>query len=134
MPIPWKDEFSVNIKEIDDQHKQFIEILNKLYDALEKLKIKSELGKILNELIEYAELHFSTEENYFDQCHYENSDEHKEEHRKIKEKLADFKKQYQDEKIEITSDFVDFVEDWLVDHLESQDQKYVKCLNKCGIV
>ena len=32
-PFKWKDSFSVGIKEMDDQHKDFFDILNRLGEA-----------------------------------------------------------------------------------------------------
>lgn len=133
MPIQWNDSYSVNVKEIDEQHKKFIEILNQMYDFIYAQKDKLEIRKILDQLTEYANLHFKTEEGYFDKFNYENSVEHKEEHKKLKNQVVDFYKKIESGQVEISLELLNFLENWLVDHLEIQDQKYVKCFNDHGL-
>jgi len=88
MVLEWKDEYSVNVKEIDEQHKVFLKILNNLYVAINNYSIDKELTKILEELVDYTKLHFSTEEKYFEQFNYSHTEEHKEEHKELIEKSS----------------------------------------------
>ena len=133
MPIKWDISHSVNVKEIDEQHQHFIRILNHLYEAVSHATDQKELKVILDELVTYTDLHFKTEEKYFDKFHYENSAEHKDEHAKLREKVADFYKKYEEGKAEISVELLDFLEDWLVEHLDVQDKKYIDCFNKNGL-
>lgn len=130
--IEWKDDYSVNVKEIDNQHKHFVGIINQLYEAVQN-QATDKLDNILADLASYAEEHFSTEEKYFDQFNYENSAEHKEEHRKLKQKVSEFVNDKSDDKLGVCFNLLDFLEDWLVDHLAEQDQKYSKCFNDHGL-
>jgi len=133
MPIQWTKENSVNVKELDEQHKQFIGILNSLYDAVYHVENRNQLKDILDKLTNFANLHFKTEESYFDKFNYENSEEHKIEHAKLKAQVAEFYKKFEDGKAEITVELLDFLEDWLVDHLGIQDKKYTDCFNNHGL-
>jgi len=133
MPIPWSKKISVNVKEIDDQHKHFLGILNNLYDAIYKIKLKEKLGELLNELSDYTDIHFATEEKYFDQFHYDLADEHKKEHNQLKAKVAQFNERFKTEGEDVAAELVDFLEDWLLDHLENQDKKYSKFFNEQGL-
>lgn len=133
MPIKWDISHSVNVKKIDGQHQQFIQILNKLYESVSRGTEQKDLKVILDELVAYTDLHFQTEEKYFDKFNYENSTEHKAEHKKLREQVADFYKKFEEGKVEISIELLDFLEDWLVDHLDGQDKKYVECFNKNGL-
>ena len=136
MIIPWKEEYSVKVKEIDDQHQYFIKILSDIYTSITEKKKEREILDLFKELSNYANLHFKTEEKYFDQFNYELADEHKEEHRKLKNEIKKFNKRYQKDSkktFEITTELIDFLENWLVDHLANQDQKYVKCFSEHGL-
>lgn len=64
--VQWSEKLSVGIKEIDDQHKHFIGIVNKLHESVEKGDVTDELDKIFVELNDYAAFHFETEEKYFE--------------------------------------------------------------------
>ena len=62
----WNLQYSVHSDEIDDQHKRFFEIINELYDLLDKKPIELEPFLILiTHLGDYAFYHFATEEGYF---------------------------------------------------------------------
>jgi len=135
--IKWDNKLSVNVEEIDEQHKNFINILNKISNAVNKKNIAEDLEKFLNELILYANFHFSTEEKYFDKFNYEGSKEHKAEHQQIKNKIKEFvsKKESKNADIYIVYfDLLDFLADWLVNHLKNMDMKYIKCFNDNGLV
>ena len=132
--IAWTSDMSVGVKEIDDQHKQFIQIMADFYTAFGENKAQLEMESILNRLIEYAILHFETEEKYFDKFNYEFKDEHKKEHAELEEKVLVFQERFQKEGTGIVAEFMDFLIDWLVNHLEAQDQKYVKCFHDNGLV
>lgn len=131
--IAWTAEMSVGVEEIDNQHKQFIQIMSDFYDAFNKGKVKEELAAILERLIKYADFHFKTEEKYFDKFNYEFADEHKAKHRDLENKAFIFKDRFEEEGIAIVEEFMEFLTDWLVDHLETADQKYVKCFHDHGL-
>ena len=136
MPLVWKDEYSVGVKELDDQHKKFVGILAKLFGALnhESGEVKKEIVfGIFGELAEYANIHFATEEKYFDQFKYEEAEPHKKEHRIFEEKIVQLKGQYLNNELSTTFDLVDYLEDWLLDHLASMDKKYTNCFHDNGL-
>lgn len=133
MAIQWNESHSVNVKEIDEQHKNFIRILNKMYDLVYQKIDQAKLKIILDELVAYAEKHFYTEEVYFDKFNYEHSQEHKEEHSKLKSQIKDFYKRFEAGEAEISTELLDFLENWLVDHLDIQDKKYINCFNEHGL-
>src|SRR6266542_4968700 len=60
----WKNDCSVGIKELDDQHKSFFEIINRLGEAAGGNKGAEVVGPVLQELKEYSRYHFTEEENW----------------------------------------------------------------------
>lgn len=60
--FPWNENFETGIFLIDEQHKQLINILNKLAEHLAYRSNEVILNKVFNELAEYADYHFKTEE------------------------------------------------------------------------
>lgn len=129
MAIVWFDIYEVGIKEIDDQHKHFVEKLNELYLSIGE-KDPKKYKIILHDVVSYALEHFATEEKYFDQFKYEGASEHKAEHAKLLRDLSKFTK---DEDIKLGFDFLDYLESWLHEHLAQQDQKYVQHFRKHGL-
>ncbi|MFC1535259.1 hemerythrin domain-containing protein [Thermodesulfobacteriota bacterium] len=72
--MKWKKEFSVDIKELDNQHKKIIEILNHMFKLKGKGKNEKEIEKVLGNLHEYIKEHFRTEEEYMLKHHYSGYD------------------------------------------------------------
>ena len=134
MLVQWTDDLSVGVKEIDEQHQIFLEILNDLCDTSCVLHSAPEITSILRQLSTYASFHFATEEKYFDKFGYELATEHKEEHKKMLAKVAEFNKRFETEGDAILTELLDFIEDWLIDHLSVQDKKYTKCFNEHGLI
>ena len=138
MAIKWKQKYSVKVKEIDEQHKELISTMNHLYDVIYHNKKDKSLKSILAELVNYAELHFETEEKYFEQFAYELSEEHKKEHDDFRTKIGDFVKELssvkdQEHERELSFSLIDFLQEWISDHLMEQDQKYVECFTSHGL-
>jgi len=133
MKIDWKEEYSVGIKEIDDQHKYFISLLNNLYNAIVEGKSREELKVLFRSLSDYAEKHFATEEKYFDEFNYEGAAEHKRKHQEMRDEIEKIKNMDEEKEIDFYGNIVYFLKDWLEDHLEKMDQKYKECFSKHGL-
>jgi hemerythrin-like metal-binding protein len=134
MEIKWKDEYIVGIKEIDDQHKYFIALLNDLYNAVCSNKGRQELNDLFQELSNYAEKHFATEEKYFDEFNYDGAEEHKMKHQEMRDEIKKIENQKAGNEIDFYGNIVYFLKDWLEDHFEKMDQEYEECFTKHGLV
>ncbi|MCK5032280.1 MAG: hemerythrin family protein [Calditrichia bacterium] len=131
--IKWSDEMSVNIKEIDDQHKKLIEIINNLFIAMLEGKAQDIINKTVDELINYAEYHFSTEENYFEKHNYPGFHSHKIQHSYYKDEILNYKQELLNGKSTVPTDVFNFLKDWLTEHIMNSDKKYSKYLNNKGV-
>lgn len=131
--IKWIEEYSVGVKKIDDQHKALVKLLNDLFDAMSVGKANDVLGEIINKMANYAQLHFSTEEKYFDDFDYEFSEEHKNEHRKFIEEVAGFKKGFDAGNIVLSMEVFQFLKNWLTRHILVSDHKYVRYFKEHGL-
>ena len=134
MLIKWKEEYSVNVKEIDEQHQHLISMINQLYKNISNVSLDEILlAQTLDELIEFAKNHFGTEEKYFDKFGYPEAEHHKSIHRLFTEKISLFKEGYKNKKVKISFYLIDFLEDWFLNHLASEDKKYTKFFNEHGL-
>jgi hemerythrin-like metal-binding protein len=133
MLFEWKPEYSVKVEEIDIQHKRLFALINELHDAINSTHTKELLNKIIDELVNYSVYHFDTEEKYFDKFHYKFSDEHKKEHELFKKKVVDIVKRYKNNEINISFEIIDFLEDWIIQHVTGSDHKYVECFQEHGL-
>ncbi len=134
MSIIWDEKYSVGVDIIDQQHKQFVFIMDKLSKAIEEGKVKEVVDHILLELEEYVTYHFGTEEAYFKKFNYEGTLEHVEVHKLFGEKLSDIKDKYKRNEIRMSLELVSLMYDWLTDHIETLDRKYIDCFRQNGLI
>ena len=133
--IVWEKTWETGIKTIDDQHKHFVGIINKTYALNQDKKSKKKLGLIMADLMEYAKIHFLTEENYFEDTDYPEAEEHKKKHQELLAKATGFVNKFEkkEDVSKILDDFLNFLKDWLYNHLIEVDHKYIKWLTEHGI-
>ena len=131
--MEWDDSLSVNVAEIDEQHKKIVDHLNNLNDAMMERKGKEVMENILEGLLEYAATHFATEEKYFDKYNYLKTVSHKKEHTNFVTNILEFKKGFDDGKLTLSMDVMFFLKDWLAKHISGSDKGYTKCFNENGL-
>ena len=129
--IKWQKSFSVGVDEIDEQHKHFIKILNKVHNKLDEEN--KDLKDEIDELVEYARIHFSTEERYFDEWKYPFEDEHKIVHAKLTLDVLKFKQRF-DNGERIADELTEFLKEWLGVHLKVYDGKYAKYIKENHLI
>lgn len=134
--LKWKDDFSVKVSVLDDQHKELFNLGNKIYNALktEKEDKYDEIVRLLDELEEYTRYHFKTEEKLLEKYGVIVSDEHKKEHEDFVIKLMEAKTRDLDSNQEkVLYGMLNFVADWITNHILNTDKEYSQPLNEKGI-
>ena len=131
--VVWEDRYSVKVAEIDAQHKKMFEMINSLFHTLEESKAQEQLQPILNGFIDYANYHFATEEKYFTKFGYPQKDVHIQAHRMYTAKIQDLLKKSAEDKTLVSMQLMDFVEDWLIQHVTGMDQQYAQFFNDHGL-
>lgn len=131
--VAWKEGYSVNIKEIDAQHQKLVSILNELHSAVLAGKGKEVLGTVLDGLIQYTVTHFKTEEYYFDKFNYPETELHKKQHLELVEQVTELKLKFDAGENIFTIDLMNFLKDWLQEHIVGSDKKFGPFLNSKGV-
>lgn len=123
--VVWNNKYSIGIEIIDTQHQQLFDIMNKLYIASEEDQELETIIDLFEELKDYTKYHFTEEEIYFSKHPQDEIKRHKELHQFFIKKL--------DESIQqcirigaLSLELLFFLNDWLVEHIQIEDQKYVK--------
>ena len=129
----WDNSFSVNVAEIDLQHQTLLSMVNELSDAMKQGQGNDVLGNIVSGLINYAETHFKTEEKYFNQFGYPDSAAHIQEHTAFVQKISDFKDGFEQGKLLLSIEIMNFLSDWLQNHIKGSDKKFGPFLTAKGV-
>ena len=124
----WTEELSTGIDAIDKQHRHLIGIVNDLYEAMRKGKGKEIIRNTLSELLDYTDLHFSNEERAFASFRYPAEAEHKKLHAVLIGQLHEQLAKLEKNEISLTVSTLQFLTNWVRDHIMVEDMKYVPFL------
>ena len=124
MIIEWSTEFSVGHEQIDSHHKRIIDMMNKLYESVKSGTEESIMPKILQELLQYAQYHFSIEEGWFLVTDYPNSEEHIQQHEQFRTNLSKLTELLSgQDRLEQGLELMEFIMSWFVNHILKADME-----------
>jgi hemerythrin len=137
MYFEWKEAYSVNVLEIDKQHKKLFEIGGKISDLVlskDDYDHYDEIMVILQELKDYTLYHFDYEEKLLEQSGFKDLDTHKIEHVFLIKKLQRLQNKDIDiDQKEATINLISFISDWIAGHILKTDLKYKEFFQEKGI-
>lgn len=131
--IEWDQKYSVGIHDLDEQHKQLIDIINTLHDARGVDNALESLSTILHSLVGFAARHFTAEEDYMVRFGYADYEQHRRLHDAFVQKVSDFHEDLNDSVPTLSEDVMFFLRDWLINHILGVDMKYSEFFKEQGL-
>jgi len=131
--IIFDETFSVGVRKLDEQHQKLIDLINTLSEMKdETVDLETALG-FLTQMTEYADYHFSEEEQFMLAHHYKDYAVHKMAHNTFKKKTSDLLTTAKTSKqIQITG-IAAYLRNWLVNHILTTDMDYKDFFNEKGL-
>jgi hemerythrin len=122
--MEWSQNLSVGVDEIDNQHKELINRVNKLHRAMKTEKKQEEILNILKFLEEYVIFHFHNEENLQLKYHYPLYLEHCEIHRNFIKVIKCIKKDIEVDGMNASTCILvsSTLSNWLINHICKADR------------
>lgn len=125
MPLfAWKDEYSVAVERLDEDHKKLFRLLNELYETTMQIKGAIDPLPVIDQLREYSQYHFLAEEQYMRDCAFAELAAHRESHRDFKRRIDDLYLQCRDNRSDATRDLIVLLGNWLLHHVLEEDRRY----------
>lgn len=127
--ILWTDDFLIGIDELDFEHRQLLEDVNKLHQDLlahaDLERVKTILGRIHARL----QAHFALEENFMLDKLYTDYATHKDEHDQLLNEYTQRMVNYEkDPTLDNRKSMELTLRTWLVDHILSNDKKMIQMI------
>lgn len=131
--IEWKDTYSVGVKKMDEQHKEIVDYLNKMFEIIDQHSQLDQVKELFAKLDDYAQVHFTTEEGLLSKNKYHDLKSHQEEHQIYIEKINTFRERLVSTDEHVSEDILGFLADWWMGHIQGCDKEYTRFLNNCGV-
>ena len=130
--IEWCPEFDVGVAEVNRQHQRLIFIANELHRL--SLRDNEEEGviRVISALANYTRTHFRYEELLLERHGYGDLVEHKRKHAKLIADVLHFGKRV-DRGEPVVNELLEFVKNWLINHIMKSDMAYRDHLNSRGV-
>ncbi|MDH5509304.1 MAG: bacteriohemerythrin [Nitrospinota bacterium] len=133
MPIEWDGKYFIGIRSIDEQHKKLFDLINNLEKSVREGNSRAIVAKVLDELLHYTVTHFSDEERILLENGYSEYELHLSEHNDLLAQVREFKNNHDAGKSVITMELMGFLVNWLTNHINQTDRRYVPFLESKGI-
>jgi hemerythrin-like metal-binding protein len=127
--VRWSTRYEVGVDVIDGQHRQLLELINRLGDDLAAGRDFDQLVESLKELVRYTEHHFATEERLMDEIGA-GAERHRAEHRRLIDGLMRYTVSLDAEGVSRSSRFL---QDWLFHHIDEVDRPFAAFLRARGV-
>jgi hemerythrin-like metal-binding protein len=131
--LNWNSSYSVGVKTLDSQHTTLFAILNDLHSAMMKGEAHTMTGPLLRKLVEYTRTHFSAEEKMLADSQYPGLANHRLLHRNLMKQVEDYSSRFERGEITLNLHLLNFLRDWLTNHIQKVDHEYGPWLNEHGM-
>ncbi len=121
--IIWDKTLSVDVKEIDEDHRRLVELFNILNHSVVEGDATNYIEAVLEELISCTVWHFRHEERLMLKYGYKGFVEHKTEHQELIDSAKALQQKFLQERKPVSSEDLEFLEIWLTEHILVADRE-----------
>ena len=131
--LTWNHACSVSVRAMDDQHGILMDTINELRQALLRGCGREQISEILDRLIEFSRMHFSSEERLMEQTDFPDLAEHRAAHHRMLAGMLQTSHRVQYGEAVQTRALLCAMRDSYIEHIGGLDQAYAPWLNERGI-
>ncbi len=121
--IVWGKVLSVEVDEIDEDHRKLVNLFNLLNHAVMEQESSDYLAALLEELVNCTVWHFSHEERLMLKYDYKDMEEHKAEHRELIKSAKALQQKILRADNTIVDEDIEYLERWLTEHIFTYDMR-----------
>lgn len=130
--LSWSSRYSVGVQRMDEQHTVLFGMLNDLHEAMMKGQAQQIAGPLLRKLATYTHEHFATEERMMAASGYAGLAQHRVLHTELIRQVNEFAGRYERGETALNLKLLNFLRDWLTNHIQNEDKKYGPWMNERG--
>ncbi len=122
--LQWSENLRIGIREIDDQHKALIAMINELHQAIVARNAKDIAREILDRLADYPLTYFRDEEGLMQRSGYSALESHREQHEDLIRRIGELRNQFDAGNSKITFELMFILKQWLTRHVNESDRRF----------
>jgi hemerythrin len=122
-PLEWKDEYSVGVPAVDHEHRELIELVNRLHQGPASQMPEDQVAVIFGDLFHAISAHFALEERFMRERGYDQATQHKADHERLLDELRDIMDDHQHGEGHSVERLTASVEAWFVNHFKTHDAR-----------
>lgn len=127
--IEWRKEFETGIPDVDHEHRELVDLINRLHEHMASGGDQVRVAEFLGEVFARIAAHFALEESIMRKHAYDEYAAHKAEHEYLLDEIRDIMDAQQDKPSSTYGDSLSStVRDWFVNHFKSKDARLHKKL------
>ncbi|AQR94747.1 MULTISPECIES: bacteriohemerythrin [Clostridium] len=131
MSLRWDDKLLIGVENVDKQHKELFNYLDKFLSAVKEGKGKQEIENALNFLEDYTIKHFHDEEEIQKRYGYPRMNEQCKQHEAFKKELKDLRSGFEDigASVLLALNVQNKMVNWVKNHISTLDRdlgEYIK--------
>ncbi|MGA7525333.1 MAG: bacteriohemerythrin [Acidobacteriaceae bacterium] len=130
----WSESYSVHVRQMDEQHQKLFDIINGLAEAMKSGKGEAVIRETVEQLAIYTRTHFLQEEALMRRAEYPGLATHQAQHHKLMADVEQYKKALEEGRSASPVSLLNFVRQWLVQHIRQSDRAYSDHLNAHGVL
>ncbi len=122
--LEWRSDFETGVVEVDHEHRELVDLINRLHDQLGSDAPKETVADFLGEVFARISAHFALEESIMRKHSYDEYAEHKSDHEKLLDDIRDIMDDFEAGHYAAYDDaLAKAVQHWFVDHFKTKDAR-----------
>jgi hemerythrin-like metal-binding protein len=122
------------IPSIDAQHRQLVDAINQLHEAMKQGKGRDQIAPTLDFLVRYVSEHFAHEERLMAQAGFPGLASHSTQHQGFATKVGEMVNAYKAGSAVMGVEVSRFLANWIQEHIQRTDMAYVAALKAHGAI
>lgn len=130
--LVWSEDLILGIESIDEQHREWIALVQAFERAVTEGQSSEEMGRALAAAVAYTESHFADEQRVMEEAGYPFLDDHLAQHQLAWDRVHDFASGEVAD-VEVRNSLAEFLPQWLMLHINTADRQFARWLKGSAI-
>jgi hemerythrin len=126
--LHWEKRYSVGIEAVDHEHRELVELINRLHEQAKAQGSKVAVLGFFGDLYKAISAHFALEERFMREKGYDQLRQHKGDHERLLDEIRDIMEDYEVNDIFEERQLAQRLDAWFSRHFESHDARLHRAL------